>query len=177
MIVFFGCIVFTLLLIFYIFVPVRVESGEEKTRLAYLYERKEVIYENLRDLSFEYKAGKLGDADFESLRNSMAEDAAAVLAEIDQLEKGRGGRSRRRPSRKAGCARETTSSVRLYLCGFYPVACRQLPRRRPSPEWSPMPLRQARRRNRSCAGRSHAGNGRVEQNQNQPAGKVHLEGR
>ena len=87
MIVFFGCIVFTLLLIFYIFVPVRVESGEEKTRLAYLYERKEVIYENLRDLSFEYKAGKLGDADFEGLRNSMAEDAAAVLAEIDQLEK------------------------------------------------------------------------------------------
>ncbi len=87
MIVFFGCIVFTLLLIFYIFVPVRVESDEEKTRLAYLYERKEVIYENLRDLSFEYKAGKLGDADFEGLRNSMAEDAAAVLAEIDQLEK------------------------------------------------------------------------------------------
>jgi hypothetical protein len=87
MIVFSGCIIFTLLLVFYIFVPVRVESGEEKTRLAYLYERKEVIYENLRDLSFEYKAGKLGDADFEGLRNSMAEDAAAVLAEIDQLEK------------------------------------------------------------------------------------------
>ena len=60
MIVFFGCIIFTLLLVFYIFVPVRVESGEEKTRLAYLYECKEVIYENLRDLSFEYKAGKLG---------------------------------------------------------------------------------------------------------------------
>jgi hypothetical protein len=58
-----------------------------KTRLAYLYERKEVIYENLRDLSFEYKAGKLGDADFESLRNSMEEEAVAVLAEIDQLEK------------------------------------------------------------------------------------------
>ena len=76
-----------MLLIFYIFVPVRVESGEEKTRLAYLYERKEVIYENLRDLSFEYKAGKLGDADFQGLRNSMEEDAAAVLAEIDQLEK------------------------------------------------------------------------------------------
>ena len=87
MIVFFGCIIFTLLLVVYIFVPVRVESDAEKTRLAYLYERKEVIYENLRDLSFEYKAGKLGDADFEGLRNSMEEDAAAALAEIDQLEK------------------------------------------------------------------------------------------
>jgi hypothetical protein len=87
MIVFFGCIIFTLLLVFYIFAPVRVESGEQKTRLSYLYERKEVIYENLRDLSFEFKAGKLGDADFQSVRNSMAEEAAAVLAEIDQLEK------------------------------------------------------------------------------------------
>ena len=87
MIVFFGCIIFTLLLVFYIFVPVRVEGGEEKTRLAYLYERKEVIYENLRDLSFESKAGKLGDADFQGLRGSMEEEAAAVLAEIDQLEK------------------------------------------------------------------------------------------
>ena len=87
MIVFFGCIIFTLLLVFYIFVFVHVESGEQKTRLAYLYERKEVVYENLRDLSFEYKAGKLGDADFESVRNSMEEEAAAVLAEIDQLEK------------------------------------------------------------------------------------------
>lgn len=87
MIVFFGCIAFTLLLVFYVFAPVRVERGEVKTRLAYLYERKEVIYENLRDLSFEYKAGKLGDADFENLRTSMEEEAAAVLAEIDQLEK------------------------------------------------------------------------------------------
>ena len=86
MIVFFGCIIFTLLLIFYVFAPVHVESGEEKTRLSYLYERKEVVYENLRDLSFESKAGKLGDADFLSLRSSMEEEAAAVLAEIDQLE-------------------------------------------------------------------------------------------
>ena len=91
MIVFFGCLIFTLLLLFYIFAPVRVESGQEKSRLAFLYERKEVIYENLRDLSFEYKAGKLGDADFESLRNAMEEEAAVALAEIDQLEKAAGG--------------------------------------------------------------------------------------
>ena len=89
MVVFFGCIVFTLLLIFYIFVPVRVESGEEKTRLAYLYERKEVIYENLRDLSFEYKAGKLGDADFEGLRNSMERMPPLCLPKSISLKKPR----------------------------------------------------------------------------------------
>ena len=32
-------------------------SGAEKTRLAYLRERKEMVYENLRDLNFEYQAG------------------------------------------------------------------------------------------------------------------------
>jgi len=87
MIVFIGCILFTLALMFYIFQPVPAEGGEEKTRLAYLYERKEVIYENLRDLNFEHKAGKLGEADYRGLSTSMEEEAAAVLGEIDQLEK------------------------------------------------------------------------------------------
>ena len=34
----------------------------DKTRLDYLRERKDVIYENLRDLNFEYLAGKLPQA-------------------------------------------------------------------------------------------------------------------
>lgn len=106
MIVIFGCVIFTLLIVFYIFAPVRVAGGEEKTRLAYLYERKEVVYENLRDLNFEYKAGKLGEADFESLRNSMEEEAAAVLAEIDQLEKAQ------RAGRIAGGNRAGENGVR-----------------------------------------------------------------
>jgi hypothetical protein len=93
MVVFFGCILFTLALLFYIFLPAPVEDGEEKTRLGYLYERKEVIYENLRDLNFEYKAGKLSEADYQGLRNSMEEEAAAVLAEIDRLEEANTHRS------------------------------------------------------------------------------------
>ncbi len=73
--------------LFYVFyIPFRVDSGEEKTRLAYLRERKEVVYDNMRDLNFEYKAGKLSDADYESLKNSMEEEAAAILAEITRLE-------------------------------------------------------------------------------------------
>lgn len=83
----FGCAAFTVLLYVYIFTPSTPESGEEKTRLGYLYERKEQIYENLRDLNFEYKAGKLGENDFTSMRESMEQEAATVLAEIDQLEK------------------------------------------------------------------------------------------
>jgi len=70
----------------YMFYSVPVEHGEVKTRLMYLRERKDVIYENLRDLNFEYRAGKLSDADYESLKNNMEEEAANVLAEIAQLE-------------------------------------------------------------------------------------------
>ncbi len=85
--IWFGCAVFAVALMVYVFRPVAVGSTEEKTRLMYLYERKEQVYENLRDLNFEYKAGKLSDEDFTSMRESMEQEAAAVLAEIDQLER------------------------------------------------------------------------------------------
>lgn len=83
----FAAVLFTVGLLFYIFKPAPTEHTEEKTRLAYLYERKEQTYENLRDLNFEYKAGKLSDADFTSMRDSMEQEAANLLAEIEELEK------------------------------------------------------------------------------------------
>jgi hypothetical protein len=85
--VMFGCVLFAAMLMLYIFSTSHVEHAEEKTRLGYLYERKEQIYENLRDLNFEHKAGKLGESDFVSLRDSMEQEAADVLAEIDRLER------------------------------------------------------------------------------------------
>ncbi len=71
----------------YMFYPARVAHSELKTRLAYLRERKDVVYENLRDLNFEYKAGKFSEVDYESLKGSMEEEAAALLAEMAQLER------------------------------------------------------------------------------------------
>jgi hypothetical protein len=72
-------------LLFYIFSAVRAESSEEKTRLGYLRERKDAVYENLRDLSFEHKAGKLSDTDYETLRGSLETEAAAILGEMERL--------------------------------------------------------------------------------------------
>jgi len=46
----------TLVYVFYL--PGRLFLGPEKTRAGYLRERKDAVYENLRDLNFEYKAGK-----------------------------------------------------------------------------------------------------------------------
>ena len=83
----FVCAAVTLAALYYVFLfPGEMFSGEEKTRLGYLRERKEAVYDNLRDLNFEYKAGKVPDADYQSLRTSLEEEAAAVMAEIARLE-------------------------------------------------------------------------------------------
>jgi hypothetical protein len=83
----FICAVFFLASWYYVFFfPGEVYAGEEKTRLGYLRERKESVYENLRDLNFEYRAGKIPDADYQSMRNALEEEAAAIMAEIGRLE-------------------------------------------------------------------------------------------
>ena len=82
-----SCIMVTLCVLFYVFyLPGRLNLGPEKTRLAYLQERKEAIYENMRDLNFEQQAGKLPDQDYQSLKLSLEEEAAGVLAEMATLE-------------------------------------------------------------------------------------------
>jgi hypothetical protein len=87
----FGCALFAALLFFFVFYqPGDVEAGEEKTRLMYLQERKEATYENLRDLSFEHKAGKLSESDYAVQRASLEDEAAAILAEMENIEKTRG---------------------------------------------------------------------------------------
>jgi len=72
---------------FYVFyLPGRLFLGPEKTRAAYLRERKDAVYENLRDLNFEYQAGKVPDADYQSMKSSLQDEAATILAEITRLE-------------------------------------------------------------------------------------------
>jgi hypothetical protein len=82
------CIMVTLCVVFYVFyLPGRLHMGPEKTRFTYLQERKEAIYENLRDLNFELQAGKIPDKDYQSLKSSLEEEAAGVLAEMARLER------------------------------------------------------------------------------------------
>jgi len=52
---------------------------------AHLEERKLVIYENLRDLNFEFRLGKLSDADYEKTKTGLQTELAHVLSEIDRL--------------------------------------------------------------------------------------------
>lgn len=66
----------------------------DKTRVDYLRERKDVIYENLRDLNFEHLAGKYSEADFAEQRQSLEDEATRVISEMESLQ-ARGVRSGR----------------------------------------------------------------------------------
>jgi predicted nuclease with TOPRIM domain len=61
-------------------------SQRQKTRLDYLLERKEQLYENLRDLNFEFKAGKYPEEDFKAQREQLENETARLLAEIEHLQ-------------------------------------------------------------------------------------------
>lgn len=79
----------------YIFWPERDPFTQaDKTRIDSLRERKDAIYENLRDLNFEHLAGKFTEADYDAQRRGLEDEATSVIAEMELLE-ARGMRSGR----------------------------------------------------------------------------------
>ena len=79
-------VVLTLALFAFIFWPERNPFVQaDKTRVDYLRERKDVIYENLRDLNFEYLAGKYPEQDYAEQRAGLEDEAARVIAEMEAL--------------------------------------------------------------------------------------------
>jgi hypothetical protein len=82
-----GCLM-AIALFLYTFWPENVfASQRQKTRLDYLEERKEQLYENLRDLNFEYRAGKYPEEDFREQRGQLENETAQLVAEMDHLER------------------------------------------------------------------------------------------
>ena len=55
---------------------------------AHLDERKAAIYENLRDLQFEYRVGKLSETDYQKTKQDLQSELAQVLGEVDRVRAG-----------------------------------------------------------------------------------------
>jgi hypothetical protein len=80
-------VLLTFALFVFIFWPERNPFVQaDKTRVDYLRERKDAIYENLRDLNFEYLAGKYPEQDYAEQRAGLEDEAARVMAEMKRLE-------------------------------------------------------------------------------------------
>ncbi len=88
----------TMLFIFYI-EPDAADSAPHRTRLDQLLERRDAIYENLRDLKFEHRAGKFSEPDYEETRKALETEAATVLAEIEKVTGGPARPARRAPEK------------------------------------------------------------------------------
>jgi rRNA maturation endonuclease Nob1 len=56
-----------------------------ETELDRLLNRKAIVYSNIKDLEFEYKMGRLSDADFSRLQAGYKNEAAVILQKLDQL--------------------------------------------------------------------------------------------
>src|SRR5256714_15319972 len=74
----------TILFIFFI-QPDASDLAPHRSKLDQLLERRDVIYDNIRDLRFEYRAGKYSEGDYEAMKTSLEMEVAQVLLEIDQV--------------------------------------------------------------------------------------------
>ena len=77
-------------------------------------ERRDAIYENLRDLRFEFRAGKFSEQDYEEIKQSLEVEAARVLAEMDQLTGGAPTPATRQASISTA-AQAATEKVRQFM--------------------------------------------------------------
>ena len=86
MIIAITCVIAIVVLVFVLGVrPKDLPEPEPVSPFVHLDERKAAIYENLRDLQFEYRVGKLSDNDYQLTKKDLQKELAAVLAEVDKV--------------------------------------------------------------------------------------------
>ena len=95
MIIAITCVIAIVVIVFVLGVrPKDLPEPEPVSPFAHLDERKAAIYDNLRDLQFEYRVGKLSDNDYQLTKKDLQKELAGVMAEVDrvklQLQAGRG---------------------------------------------------------------------------------------
>jgi rRNA maturation endonuclease Nob1 len=93
--------------------PTDLPEPEPVSPFDHLDERKAAIYENLRDLQFEYRLGKLSDADYQTTKRDLQKELAVVLAEIDKLKAGLGVQVASQPKPSKSASRQAAA----FECG------------------------------------------------------------
>src|ERR1700683_19615 len=79
-------LVITITTLFTVFIRAKdIPPADPVSPTQHLEDRKAQIYEKLRDLQFEYRVGKLSDADYQQTKLTLQKELAIVLAEIDRI--------------------------------------------------------------------------------------------
>jgi hypothetical protein len=79
--------------------------------IQHLEDRKQAIYENLRDLQFEYRLGKLSDEDYQQTKQALQKELAGVLSEMEATIKRLGLMPQRVPAKKVSSAPRPSGTV------------------------------------------------------------------
>jgi hypothetical protein len=84
----------------------------------HLDERKASIYENLRDLQFEYRLDKMSDADYQATKLELQKELARVLEETDRLKASLGVTTVVKPaaSKAAAATVKAASASQKFTC-------------------------------------------------------------
>ena len=86
MIIAITCVIAIVVIVFVLGVrPKDLPEPEPVSPFAHLDQRKAAIYENLRDLQFEYRVGKLSDDDYQLTKKDLQRELAGVMAEVDRV--------------------------------------------------------------------------------------------
>jgi hypothetical protein len=82
-----ACVALTAAVLIFVFMiqPDRGDSAPHRSQLDQLMERRDIIYDNLRDLKFEYRTGKFAEEDYEQMKQTLEAEATLVLAEIERV--------------------------------------------------------------------------------------------
>lgn len=82
-----ACVALTAAVLIFVFMiqPDLADSAPHRSHLDQLMERRDIIYDNLRDLKFEYRTGKFAEEDYEQMKQTLETEAALVLAEIERV--------------------------------------------------------------------------------------------
>ena len=82
-----ACVALTAATLIFVFMiqPDPADSAPHRSHLDQLMERRDIIYDNLRDLKFEYRTGKFAEEDYEQMKQTLEAEAAVVLADIERV--------------------------------------------------------------------------------------------
>lgn len=93
--------------------------------IQHLEDRKQAIYDNLRDLQFEYRLGKLSDEDYQQTKQALQKELAGVLGEMEETIKKLGLMPTRvppKPARAKAAAMRPTPTVCPHCGASFPQA-------------------------------------------------------